>query len=119
MTRGEVRIMASRVIEVEVRPGSVERTRRFHQQLKACPSFESFGESPSVRRLATDLQERLQVSGRRGHYADLIHVATAISGRALEFWTLDKKLVNWHTQGVLTEIKICRPYLEQGKLPFD
>src|SRR5687768_15529316 len=63
MTRGQVRIVASRAIETEVRPGDVERTRQFHQQLRASPFFESFGESPAIRRLARDLQDRLQNSG--------------------------------------------------------
>lgn len=116
MTQGSVRIVASSAIETEVRPGDVERTRRFHTQLRACPHFESFGESPAVRSLARSLQDRLQQTGRRGSYADLLHVATAIAARASEFWTTDEKMIRWYTEGIITEVKICKPYLIQGVL---
>ena len=116
---GLERIVASRAVEIEVRLGSAEEARRFHQQLRACPSFEGFGESQAIRRLAASLADRLQESGRRGRYADLIHVATAISARATELWTLDKKMVRWHTEGVLPEIVICRTYLVQGVMELE
>ena len=118
MIRGRVRIVASLAIEVEVRPGDLERTRRFHQQLRACAGFESFGESPAIRRLCRTLQDRLQRSGRKGGYADLVHVSTAIAARAEQFWTTDKRVVRWHTEGLISEIQICHPYLEQGVLDF-
>lgn len=118
MIRGSVRVVASSAIEIEVRLDDVETTKRFHDQLKACPHFESFGESPVVRKLALELQDRLQASGRRGKYADLVHVATAIAARASELWTTDKKMIAWFEQGVITEVRICRPYLTQGVLEF-
>jgi predicted nucleic acid-binding protein len=115
---GQVRLVASRAIEIEVRlrDRPVEQSRALHQKLRACPTFDSFGESQGVRALAQQLQDRLQQSGRVGKYADLIHVSTAISARAAEFWTLDKKLVRWHTEGIITEIPLCYPHLEQGIL---
>lgn len=119
MTQGRIRIVASRVIETEVRPGNLERTKHFHLQLRACPHLESFGESPAVRNLAASLQDRLQSTGRRGGYADLVHVATAIAARATEFWTTDKSILSWSQAGVITEITICRPYLVQGILDLD
>ena len=116
MIRGRIRVVASRVIETEVRPGSVDYTKRFHEQLRACPYFESFGESPAVRSLAASLPDRLQATGRRGGYADLVHLATAIAARATEFWTTDSKILKWAEAGITTEITICRPYLVQGVL---
>lgn len=116
MIRGRVNIVASSVIEAEVRPGDLRATKTFHQQLKACRYFESFGESMAVRALARQLQDRLQASGRSGQYADLLHVATAIAARADAFWTTDKKVINWGSSGAIEEVTICLPYLEQGRL---
>lgn len=118
MIQGKVRIVASQAIEIEVRPGDVAKTQAFHSQLRACRSFESFPEGPAIRALAAQLQDRLQASSRNGKYADLIHVATAIAARAEEFWTTDNKVLNWYAEGVITEIKICKPYLVQGVLDF-
>ncbi len=119
MLQGRIRIVASRAIEVEVRLENLERTKQFHMHLRACPHFESFGESPAVRNLAVSLQDRLQLTDRRGGYADLVHVATAIAARASEFWTMDKKILKWAEAGVITEIIICQPYLVQGTLDLD
>lgn len=116
MILGKVRIVASQAIETEVRPGDLARTKAFHDQLRACRHFESFPEGPSIRKLAKELQDRLQQSGRRGQYADLIHVATAIAARAEEFWTTDHRVLNWYAEGVITEVEICKPYLVQGTL---
>lgn len=116
MARGEIRIVASQAIEIEVRSTDLAKSKEFHQQLRACPFFEGFSESPAIRKLAQDLQDRLQRSNRRGGYADLLHVATAIASRSEEFWTTDKKVINWYTHGVIDEIKICAPYLDQGVL---
>lgn len=116
MIQGQVRIVASQAIEIEVRPGGVNiaRTQAVHAQLRACRFFESFPEGPAIRALASQLQDRLQTEGLRGQYADLIHVATAIAARAEEFWTTDKKLLNW--EKVIPGVKICKPYLVQGRL---
>jgi hypothetical protein len=119
MVRGRIRLVASRVIETEVRPGDLNRTKLFHEQLRACPNFEGFAESPAVRNLARDLQDRLQETGRRGGYADLVHVATAIAARATEFWTTDHSMLRWGTSGLITEVTVCRPYLVQGVLSFE
>lgn len=116
MIRGQLRIVASQAIEIEVRPGDVPRTQAFHSQLRACRHFESFAEGPSIRALVAAMQDRLQESDRKGGYADLIHVATAIAARADECWTTDAKVVKWFEQGVIPEITICRPYLVQGVL---
>lgn len=118
MVRGSVRIVASQAIEIEVRPGNLADTQKFHAQLRACPHFESFAESPAIRKLAKELQDRLQETGRRGKYADLIHVATAIAARTEEFWTTDEKVLRLHAEGVVPEITICKPYLVQGVLDF-
>lgn len=118
MVRGQVRIVASNLILLEVRAGSVEETRAFHRQLRACPYFEAFTDSVAVHTVASDLADRVQESGRKAKSLDLLHVATAIAARAEEFWTTDAKMIRWYTQGVITEVVICRPYLEQGVLDF-
>lgn len=43
-------------------------------------------------------------------------MATAIAARAVEFWTTDKKVLAWHTDGLITEVRICKPYAIQGLL---
>jgi predicted nucleic acid-binding protein len=116
MIHGRVQIVASNVIEVEVRPGDLERTRALHQRLRACPHFESFSVGPTVQRLARESQDRLQQSGRIGHYADLIHVATAIGAKAEEFGTTDKRVVRGYSERVIADIMMCEPYLEQDVL---
>jgi predicted nucleic acid-binding protein len=116
MIRGHVRIVTSQAIEIEVRPGDLQDTKAFHDQLRACPHFESFPEGPAIRSLTRQLQDRLQATGRKGKYADLIHVATAIAARAQEFWTTDEKVLRWYAEGVITDVNICRPYTDQGVL---
>lgn len=116
VTGGRIRLVASQAIEIEVRLGTPEETRRFHSELRALRMFESFPEGPAIRRIAGELADRLQASGRKGQYADLIHVATAIASNATELWTLDQKMVKWHTEGPIKELRITKPYLTQGVL---
>lgn len=118
MIRGHVRIVASSLIELEVRADTVAETHRFHQQLRASPYFETFTDTARVRTLASHLADRVQESGRRGRAADLIHVATAIVAGASELWTTETKMLSWHVNKVIPEIRICQPYLEQGVLDF-
>ena len=118
MISGQIEIVASRIIEIEVRgtvlsSEGVLRVQGLHQQLRAQPHFESYTVGPAIQGLAGRLQDRLQSTNRRGGYADLIHVATAIAARTSEFWTTDKKIVRWHTEGVISEVRICLPYLDQ------
>lgn len=121
MSIGRIQVVASRSIEIEVRLETLEKTRAFHDQLKACKSFESYEVSSSVNILALKLADRIQGhdEDRRGNFADLIHVATAISARADEYWTTDKKQIKWYSDNIISEVKICVPWDDQRKLSFE
>lgn len=118
----KVKIITSDAYRAEVFGKEDDRpeARIIAEQFEACPDFDIVPLRTQAYELAGELRQRCQAAkpARKLKFADALHVAGGTLARADEIWTTDEKLVNYHEAGLLTQVRVCLPYLKQMKIPF-
>lgn len=97
-----------------------EKTGKAFKLLCALPFCSVIHPSPYSMELAGELRRRTHAH-RNAHklkQTDAQHLATAITSKCAEFWTIEPKLIRLHTIELVQEIRICRPRVEQPALNF-
>lgn len=120
MLNGKVRIITSDMYRAEVFGPSTEQAAKVAEQFEACPFFEIVPLRTLAYDLAGQMRQRCQAAKppRKLKTADALHVASGTIARADEIWTTEQKLVNYYESGLLTQTKVCHPYLKQMRIPF-
>jgi len=115
MLSGQVEIVSCSVLITELLG---EPAKRFLDELRKYPTFEMIETVSPVYELARSLRERCKQQGvHKLKTPDALHLAAGILSKSDEFWTLDKRLLN--AGSVITEVKICLPYIEQATLDLE
>lgn len=100
-------------------PEASDEGRGVYDSLCAHRLFILLGLGTAVYKLAGELRDKCKSSRRSLKLPDALHVAAATLGRVDEFWTTEKKLVNYHRDGLLTHVPVMFPHQEQLRMTFD
>lgn len=93
---------------------------RVEEQFEACPFFEIVPLRTLAYDIAGDMRQKCLAARpvRSLKTPDALHVASGTIARAEEIWTTDEKLVSYYEAGLLTQVKVCLPYLRQMTIAF-
>ena len=120
MLEVKLRIMTSDMYRVEVFGADTAQAAQVAEQFEACPYFEIIPMRTLAYSMAGEMRERCHAAKppRKLKTADALHVASGTIARAQEIWTTELKMVSYYQAGLLTDTKVCLPYLRQLRIPF-